>query len=151
MLVEISGRARPESRRRVAKGGKVWFQRALPDGSQAIRRTVQLAFLALNLWVGYQFVAFVHQFEGAGYRGLERPPGVEGWLPIAGMMNTKYWLTTGEIPWMHPAAMVLFCTFLLSSILFRKAFCGWLCPVGTLSEYLWKLGRSTFKRVFYLP
>ena len=30
-------------------------------------------------------------------------------------------------------------------------FCGWLCPVGTLSEYLWKLGRDTFKRNFLLP
>ena len=37
------------------------------------------------------------------------------------------------------------------SFLLRKSFCSWLCPVGTLSEYLWKLGRSTFRRNFTLP
>ena len=37
------------------------------------------------------------------------------------------------------------------SFLLRKAFCSWLCPVGTLSEYLWKLGRYTFRRNFSLP
>ena len=37
------------------------------------------------------------------------------------------------------------------SWLFRKSFCGWLCPVGTVSEYLWRLGRRTFGRNFRLP
>jgi polyferredoxin len=37
------------------------------------------------------------------------------------------------------------------SLLFRKAFCSWLCPVGTVSEYLWKLGRYTFRRNFHVP
>lgn len=117
-----------------------------------MRRTVQLLFLVLNLWIGVEFYFFVRQFEGAGSAWtVSRSPGVEGWLPIAGMMNTKYFLMTGEIPRIHPATMFLFIAFLLSSIVFRKAFCGWLCPVGTLSEYLWKFGRSTFKRVFTLP
>ncbi len=121
------------------------------DTSQRIRRGVQVAFLLLNLWIGFQFYWFVRHFEGAGTPAFSRPPGVEGWLPIAGLMNTRYWLLTGEIPRVHPAAMVLILTFVGVSILFRKAFCGWLCPVGTLSEWLWKLGRDTFKRNFFLP
>ena len=121
------------------------------DSSQRIRRAVQSAFLLLNLWIGAQFYLFVRHFEDAGTPAVSRPPGVEGWLPIAGLMNTKYWLLTGEIPRVHPAAMVLILTFLTISLLFRKAFCGWLCPVGTLSEWLWKLGRDTFGRNFYLP
>jgi polyferredoxin len=66
-------------------------------------------------------------------------------------MNTKYFLLTGEVPQVHPAAMFLLLTFLAASFLLRKAFCSWLCPVGTLSEWLWKLGRDTFKRNFLLP
>jgi polyferredoxin len=98
-----------------------------------------------------QFWLFVRQFEGAGFQGWTRPAGVEGWLPIAGMMNTRYWLLTGEVPGIHPAAMVLFTTFVGLSLFMRKAFCGWLCPVGTFSEYLWKLGRETFRRTWALP
>jgi polyferredoxin len=76
---------------------------------------------------------------------------VEGWLPIAGLMNSKYFLLTGRVPAIHPAAMFLFLTFLLMSLLLKKAFCAWLCPVGTLSEVLWKLGRRVFGRNLRLP
>jgi polyferredoxin len=44
--------------------------------------------------------------------------------------------------------MFLLVTFLAISFLFRKAFCSWLCPVGTLSEYLWLLGKKVFGRNF---
>jgi polyferredoxin len=76
---------------------------------------------------------------------------MEGWLPIAGLMQFKYVLLTGEIPRIHPAGFFLFAAFLLTSVLLRKSFCSWLCPIGTFSEYLWKLGRSTFHRNFTLP
>ena len=55
------------------------------------------------------------------------------------------------MPRVHPAAFFLFTAFLLMSWLLRKSFCGWLCPVGTVSEYLWKLGRATLGRNFQLP
>jgi len=76
---------------------------------------------------------------------------VEGWLPIAGLMNTKYFLLTGHVPSIHPAAMILFMAFVLMSLLLKKAFCSWLCPVGTLSELLWKLGRRIFGRNAEFP
>jgi polyferredoxin len=66
-------------------------------------------------------------------------------------MNSKYFLLTGRVPAIHPAAMVLFLAFLLMSLLLKKAFCAWLCPVGTLSETLWKLGRRVFGRNLRLP
>lgn len=130
---------------------KEWTRRTQRDDSQQIRAVVQGLFLALNVWIGLQFFLFVRQFERGGIPSVDRPPGVEGWLPIAGMMNTKYFLLTGEVPLIHPAAMVLFIAFLAISLLLRKAFCGWLCPVGTLSERLWKLGRETFGRNLTAP
>jgi polyferredoxin len=112
----------------------------------------QLAFLALNVWIGIQFYQWVRWAETAGAtRAVARPAGIEGWLPIAGLMQFKYVLLTGQIPRIHPAGFFLFTAFLLMSFLLRKSFCGWLCPIGTLSEYLWKLGRSTFRRNFALP
>lgn len=128
-----------------------YVRRTGADHSQLLRRTIQFAFLALNLWLGYEFILFVRHFEIPGAAAHPRPAGIEGWLPIAGLMNTKYWIDTGMAPVAHPAAAVLIVTFFTISLLMRKAFCSWLCPVGTLSEYLWRLGQETFKRNFVLP
>jgi polyferredoxin len=122
------------------------------DYSQKLRRLVQAAFLVLNVWIGVQFYLFVRYYETSGRTFYtDRPPGVEGWLPIAALMNLKVLLATGEVPRLHPAGMFLLIAFLAASWIFRKSFCSWLCPVGTLSEYLWKLGRQTFGHNFVLP
>lgn len=127
-------------------------RRALPDHSQALRRGFQFAFLALNVWLGAKFYFWVRALEsGAHTREMIRPAGVEGWLPIAGLMNLKYWITSGNLPTTHPAALFLFLSVLAIAFLLRKAFCSWLCPVGTLSEYLWRAGRLIFRRNFQLP
>jgi polyferredoxin len=96
------------------------------------------------------FYFWVRQFEGGTHMITNRPPGVEGWLPIAGMMNFKYWLLTGDVPPVHPAAMFLLITFVSMAFLLRKAFCSWLCPIGTVSEMLASLGRKVFRRNFVI-
>jgi polyferredoxin len=120
--------------------------------SQPLRLGVQLFLLALNVWIGIQFYLWVHWAESGG-RALEvsRPAGVEGWLPIEGLMQLKYFLVAGRVPRVHAAGFFLFVSFLVIAVVFRKSFCSWLCPVGTVSEYLWKLGRATFHRNFQLP
>ncbi len=122
------------------------------DHSQRLRYAVQILFAALNVWIGVQFYLWVRWAESGG-RAFEvsRPAGVEGWLPIEGLMQLKYLLMTGKVPHVHPAGLFLFTSFLVISLFFRKAFCSWLCPVGTVSEYLWKVGRSLFGRNLQLP
>jgi polyferredoxin len=66
-------------------------------------------------------------------------------------MQLKYFLVSGQVPRVHAAGFFLFTSFLIISFVFRKSFCSWICPVGTVSEYLWKLGRSIFGRTFQLP
>jgi polyferredoxin len=98
------------------------------------------------------FYFWVRQYEPGGEpTSLHRPAGVEGYLPIAGLMNLKYFILTHRVPALHPAGMFLLITFLAISFLFRKAFCSWLCPVGTISEYLWRAGQKLFRRNFHLP
>jgi polyferredoxin len=121
------------------------------DHSQALRRAFQVAFLGLNVYLGVLFYFWVRAYETGGATALARPAGVEGYLPIAGMMNFKYWLLSGQAPVIHPAAMFLLIAFVTVAFLFRKAFCSWLCPVGTISEYLWRLGHKLFRRDFRLP
>jgi polyferredoxin len=141
---------RPQAALRKPK--KKLVRNHLRDHSQQLRHGFQAAFLLLNVWLGGQFYLWVRQFEVAGSpMSITRPAGVEGWLPIAGLMNVKYWLVTSLIPALHPAAMFLLLAFLSMTFLFRKAFCSWLCPVGTISEYLWRAGRRMFGRNFHLP
>lgn len=131
---------------------KKLVRRTDKDRSQQIRRGVQIFILLLNVWIGVQFYYWVRWAESGGETApVARPAGVEGWLPIEGLMQFKYVLLSGHLPRLHPAAFFLFTAFALSSLLFRKAFCSWICPVGTASEYLWKLGRRIFGRTFHLP
>lgn len=128
------------------------FTRRPADRAQFVRRTVQAAFLLLNLWIGVRFYAAIRFYETGGQSAwVPRPPGVEGWLPIAGLMNLKYFAFTGLVPQVHPAAMFLLAAFLLIAFALRKAFCSWLCPVGTVSEWLWRGGQALFGRTFDAP
>ena len=81
------------------------YQKRPPARIAAIRHGVQIAFLLLNVWIGVQFYLWVRYFETAGAtRYVSRPAGVEGWLPIAALMNLKLLALTGSIPEVHPAA-----------------------------------------------
>ena len=131
---------------------KKLVRRTAADHSQIIRRALQIAFAVLNTVLGVQFYRWVRFYETAGVTPyVPRPAGVEGYLPIAGLMNMKAYLLTGYVPAIHPAGMFLIACFLTMSLLFRKAFCSWLCPVGTLSEALWKLGRKLLRGNLRLP
>jgi polyferredoxin len=150
--VVLTASALTTKTRPAPKTKKKLVRRVGKDRSQWYRRSFQVAFLLLNLFLGAKFFFWVRQFEdGVINTSLRRPAGVEGWLPIAGLMNLKYWMLSGQVPRVHPAAMFLLITFLATAFLFRKAFCSWLCPVGMISEYLWRAGQQIFKRNFYLP
>jgi polyferredoxin len=136
--------------RRPVSQKKKLVRRQDRDYSQQLRHLFQGVFLALNLYLGTLFYFWVRQFEGGTHMITSRPAGVEGWLPIAGMMNFKYWILTGNLPPVHPAAMFLLITFVAMALLLRKAFCSWLCPIGTLSEMLAGLGRKIFRRNFVI-
>lgn len=117
------------------------------DDSQRWRLAFQIAFLALNVWIGAQFYAWVRFIESRGATpAATRPPGVEGWLPIAALMNLKAFVVTREVPRVHAAGMFLLIAFLLMSLLLKKAFCSWLCPIGTISEWLFVLRGSLLAR-----
>lgn len=131
---------------------KKMVRRTGKDRSQLVRRCVQAAFLLLNLWIGAEFYLFVRHYESGGVTSwVARPSGVEGWLPIASLMNLKAYLLTGKVPPTHAAGMFLLAAFVGISWAMRKSFCSWLCPVGTVSEWLWRLGCDTFGRTRALP
>jgi polyferredoxin len=126
--------------------------RPAKDGRKVhLRHGVQIVLLAVTVAVGIQFALFVHQAAHSNPVTIQRPPGVEGFLPIGGLMGWKLFFTTGTWDPVHPAAMVILGFAALISWAWRKSFCAWICPVGTLSEGLWRLGRRWFGRNFQPP
>ena len=114
------------------------------------RHLVQAGFLLTVLWIGWEFVRWVHGLEAGRVVG-ERPPGVEGFLPIAALLSLRHLLTTGEIHPVHPAGLAILVLVLGVGLLAKKAFCSWACPIGTLSETLAGLSQQLFRRKLRLP
>ena len=124
----------------------------LRHDSQFVRSAVQLAFVLLCVWIGVEFHAFVRWgTSGGAATYVERPPGVEGFLPISALISLNYWLQAGILNDIHPSGVFILLAIVGASLAVKKAFCSWICPVGTLSEALWTLGRKVFGRSFDPP
>lgn len=124
---------------------------ARPYHSYWARLIVQLYFAIVSVVIGVQFARFVAQAQGGADTLPVRPPGVEGYLPISGLMGIVDWIHQGQLNGIHPAATWLLLIFLAASLLFRRSFCSWICPVGLLSELLARAGQRLFGRNFRLP
>lgn len=119
---------------------------------QPLRILIQFCFLVFMLWLGLQFFQFL-QFIGSdgATRFVPRPNGIEGFLPISGLLGLSAWLKGLGINDIHPAALVLLLTICAVSLLLRRSFCSWICPVATVSELSWKTGFKIFRRNLRLP
>jgi polyferredoxin len=115
-----------------------------------MRKWIQYGFLATCIILGIQFYLWYQHIKTGGIE-ISRPAGVEGFLPLSALISLKYWLTTGIFNQVHPAALVILLAILLMSLIFKKSFCSFICPVGLISEWFWKLGRKLFGRRFIAP
>jgi polyferredoxin len=113
-----------------------------------LRYAVQAGFLLLTFFIGHQFYQFVRHFEAPGHFFVQRPPSADAFLPIGGLMAFKYFLLTGIVEPVHPSGFIMFAAILGVSLAVKKGFCGWICPIGTLSQYVWMAGEKVFGRNF---
>lgn len=119
---------------------------------QPLRIVIQWGFLLFSLYLGITFYRFIHYFRsGATGSPPLRPDGVEAFLPISALLSLKDWLVSGSINPVHPAALVIFLSVVAVSFLLKRSFCSWICPVGTLSEVLWKGGFALFMHNIHPP
>lgn len=118
---------------------------------QRVRLAVQWGFLFFSLYLGVQFYRFVQQVGSGAAPSVSRPDGVEAFLPISGLVSLKGWLTSGVINNIHPAALVIFLAVVAVSLLLKRSFCSWICPVSTIGEVLWKSGERVTKSSPRLP
>lgn len=115
------------------------------------RRSVQILFSGIVVFIGIKFYLFVSCLENGRIPEVERPAGVEAFLPISALVSLKHWLYTGTINSIHPSALVLFLIICATAVVTKRGFCSWVCPIGFLSEGAAKLNRTMFKKPLRLP
>lgn len=130
MVVQIQNSTRKSNDK------KPWYK-----DIRLIRHAVMLFFFLFLLHVAYE-----HQVKGGGPKGT---PSVEAYCPFGGVENLYYFLTTGGyIRRIEPSTMILFAALILLTLLFSRGFCGWVCPFGSLQEWLGLLGRKIFRKSY---
>ena len=115
-----------------------------------LRTLVQAGFTLICLDAGYRFYHFYRWAMGASEVYVPRPPSVEGFLPISALLGLKRLVLTGHYDDVHPAGLTILLSAMVIAILLRKGFCGWICPVGFVSNLLEKASKK-IRFIRHLP
>lgn len=114
------------------------------------RLFVRGAFLAFFVWACTRLLAFTAWAQGTGPY-VPRPEAVAGLLPVGHFTSFFAWIRGGGWDTLLPAGLVIILLALGLSVLFKRGFCGWICPLGTVWELAGELGRRTLGRTFRMP
>jgi polyferredoxin len=111
----------------------------------SIRRLVQIFFFAL---IGLISVNKTLTELGKGIPVLS-DTSLHAICPFGGVV-TLYNLFTLRtfIKKIHASSVVLMSLIFILAVLFGPVFCGWVCPLGSLQEWIGKIGRKIFKKKF---
>ena len=109
---------------------------------ELVRDSIQFAMTMFCIWVGYRFYLFYQWMVGNSDIAVSKPGAVEGFLPISALLSLKQLFTKGIFDEVHPAGLTIFIAVLVMSLIMRKGFCGYLCPVGFIHNLLNKIGRK---------
>jgi len=104
------------------------------------RWVVKGAFLAFFVWSCISLWRFAEWARGSG-SFVARPESVAGILPVGHFTSFFAWLKGGGWDTILPAGLVIIIGAIATSLLFKRGFCGWICPVGTVWEAAAVLGR----------
>ena len=91
--------------------------------------------------------AYLHQVLGGA-----KAPSIHALCPFGGLESLYQVFTTGSfISKIFTGTMTLFVITLMLAILFRRSFCGLICPFGAIQEFFANLGQTIFKRKLIMP
>jgi polyferredoxin len=103
------------------------------------RSIVQIGFFALIL-----AIAINHSLEALGQAiPWLSAASIHGICPFGGVVSIYNFISAGTmVQKVHEASLVLMVIVLLLSVAFGPVFCGWICPMGTIQEWVSRLGRK---------
>ena len=110
--------------------------------TRGLRITILLGLLTYITYEGY-----LHQVLGGG-----KAPSTHALCPFGALESLYTLLFTGSfIQKIYSGTVVLLILTVIIAILFRRSFCGLLCPFGALQELFGKIGRRILKKQFIMP
>ncbi|HEX3028709.1 MAG TPA: 4Fe-4S binding protein [Clostridia bacterium] len=81
--------------------------------------------------------------------GGAKSPSIHALCPYGGLESLYQLFTTGSfVSKIFAGTLVLFLITIILAIIFRRSFCGLICPFGAIQEFFAKLGQKLFKRKF---
>lgn len=111
----------------------------------SIRLVVQVFFFAL-----IALIAVNHTLEEAGKAlPVLSSASLHAICPFGGVVSIYQFVTAGTyVRKIHSAAFILMWIVFPLALLVGPLFCGWICPLGSIQEWLGKVGKKIFKRRF---
>jgi len=107
-----------------------------------------LRYILLGIFLIHITVeAYLHQLLGGG-----ESPSIHALCPY-GALESLYSLTFGGtyIAKVFPGTLIILIITLIIALIFRRSFCGLICPFGALQEFFGLIGKKIFKKRFIIP
>ncbi|MCY6483047.1 4Fe-4S binding protein [Clostridium aestuarii] len=96
---------------------------------------ISIFFLGFSIFAG-----IMHQIKGGGPDGS---PSTDALCPFGGMETLYSLITTGDyIKKVEPSSLILLIAIIVLTILIGRAFCGYLCPLGTIQSIINKIAKK---------
>jgi ferredoxin len=109
-------------------------------------RIVRIVVLAAVLFI-ISASAFLHQ-HGSTFI----PAGIDAFCPFGALESAYTFIASkGMIQRIELSSFILFGAMILTLVLFRRIFCGHICPLGFLQEIFGKIGSLFVKKPVDLP
>ena len=110
--------------------------------SRRVRLVLLIAILVVVTALG-----ILHQFP-LGFR----PPGVDALCPFGGLEALYTLIATGSLmEKIASSSFILLVVTIVVALVYRRSFCGNICPLGTLQELFRKVRGLVFRRRFAVP
>lgn len=98
-------------------------------------------FMNRSFWQGLFvltaiILAFLHTLDNIY-------PSAHGLCPFGGLVSLYSIVTTGSFIYRtQGSSLVLLIAVIFTALLLGRVFCGWFCPLGTIGEWVYKIGRK---------
>jgi polyferredoxin len=109
---------------------------------KVLRWVIQIGVLAFITFIIVQHVVI-------GENGLIVTPSPEAFCPFGGLETLYKYLTQGGsfVSHVHLSNVVIFIAVMALALLLRSAFCGWICPLGTIQDLVNRFSKYLQKKV----